>query len=117
MEVRREIEVPSDPEEVWDALTSPERLEEWFANDVELDPRPGGAGVFRWDDGDERHAVVREAEPGERLVLDWDDDGEVEFTLADDADGTLLTVVETSPAWSTALDLQARAFAFGFAHV
>ena len=33
-------------------------------------------------------------------------------TLADDVDGTRLTVVETSPAWTTALDLQASAFAY-----
>ena len=63
MHVEREIVVPESPEELWEALTEPERLEEWFANDVELDPRPGGEGVFRWGDGEERRAVVREAEP------------------------------------------------------
>jgi hypothetical protein len=36
---------------------------------------------------------------------------EVEFTLADDDAGTRLTVVETSPAWTTALGLQASALA------
>src|SRR3954452_21270291 len=57
MQVEREIVFPAPPDEVWEALTEPERLEEWFANDVELDVRPGGEGVFRWDDGEERHAV------------------------------------------------------------
>src|SRR3954453_246391 len=37
MEVEREVTFPSRPDEVWEALTEPERLEEWFANDVELD--------------------------------------------------------------------------------
>src|SRR3954464_1881867 len=50
MEVVREIVVPEEPGEVWESLTNPERLEEWFASDVELDPRPGGEGVFRWGD-------------------------------------------------------------------
>jgi K+-sensing histidine kinase KdpD len=77
-----------------------------------VEPRPGGGASFRWANGEERHAVVREVEPGERLAFDWEDEGEVEFTLADGADGTLLTVVETSPAWTTALDVQAS---FGFA--
>ncbi|HZD87640.1 MAG TPA: SRPBCC domain-containing protein, partial [Gaiellaceae bacterium] len=77
MEVEREIVVPEEPDEVWEALTRPERLEEWFATEAELDARPGGEGVFRWGDGEERHAVVREAEEAERLVLDWDDGGEV----------------------------------------
>ena len=55
---------------------------------------------------------MTEVETEERLSFEWSDEGAVEFTLEDDADGTLLTVVETSPAWSTALDLQASALAF-----
>ena len=39
------------------------------------------------------------------------DEGTVEFTLDDHVDGTRLVVVESSPAWSTALELQASAFA------
>lgn len=111
MEVTREIVFPASPDEVWQALTDPEQLERWFANDVELDPRPGGAGVFRWDDGDVRRATVVVAEPGERLVLDWDEDGEVEFVVEAVEDGTRLLVRETSPEWSTALELRAEALA------
>jgi uncharacterized protein YndB with AHSA1/START domain len=109
--IHREIVLPAPREEVWDALTDPDRLADWFANDVELDLRPGGGATFRWANGEERHATVRAVESEERLALDWDDEeeGEVEFTLADDAGGTRLTVVETAPAWSTALDLQASA--------
>src|SRR3954453_5611314 len=77
VQIEREIVLPASPTEVWEALTEPERLEEWFATEVELDPRPGGEGVFRWGDGEERRALVREAEPGERLVLGWGDDGAV----------------------------------------
>ena len=110
MEITREIDFPVPPEEVWEALTDPEQLEEWFANDVELDPRPGGAGIFRWEDGEERSATVVEAEPGERLVLDWDDDGgEVELVLEETEDGTRLHVRETAPDFSTALELRALA--------
>ena len=58
--IRREIVLPARREDVWEALTDPERLADWFANDV---------------------------------------------------DGTRLTVVETAPAWTTALDLQASALA------
>src|ERR671937_2312709 len=111
VEVRREIDFPVPPDEVWEALTDPDQLEEWFANDVELDARPGGAGVFRWDDGEERHATVREVEPGERLVLDWDDEGEVVFTLEEVPDGTRVCVREVSAEWSTALELRATALA------
>jgi len=109
--IRRAIVLPAGREEVWAALTEPRRLEEWFANDVELDLRPGGEARFSWGNGESRTATVVEVEPEERLAFEWDGEGEVEFTLDDDADGTRLTVVETSPAWTTALDLQACALA------
>ena len=112
MEVTREIVFPVSPDEVWEALTDPEQLEEWFANNVELDVRPGGEGVFRWDDGDERRATVLEVEPCERLLLDWDEEGEVEFTLEEVADGTRLLVRESTPQFATALELRAEALQY-----
>ena len=110
MQIEREIVVPASPDEVWEALTEPERLEEWFATDVELDAEPGGEAIFRWENGEERRAVVREAEPGERLVLDWDDAGEVMLELEEVEGGTRVRVVETAPDWSTALELHALAW-------
>src|SRR5262249_38968092 len=109
--IRKEIVLPAGRDEVWAALTDPRRLEDWFANDVELDLRPGGEARFRWGNGEARPAAGPGVEPEERLAFEWDGEGEVEFTLDDDADGTRLTVVETSPAWTTALDLQASALA------
>ena len=110
MEVTREVVFPAPPDEVWSALTEPERLEEWFATEAELDAQPGGEGVFRWGDGDERRAVVREADPEERLVLDWEDDGQVVLELEEVDGGTRVRVVERSPEWSTALELHALAW-------
>jgi len=106
--IRREIVLDAPREEVWEALTDPERLEDWFANDVELELRPGGGARFRWSNGEERHATVTEVEPGEKLAFEWDDDGEVEFTLADEDEGTRLVVTETEPAWTPALGFQAQ---------
>jgi uncharacterized protein YndB with AHSA1/START domain len=109
MDVRREIVLPTTREDAWEALTEPERLEEWFATDVELDLREGGAAVFRWGDGDVRHAEVLTVEAEERLVLRFEDDGVVDLRLADDDAGTRVLVRETSPEWSTALELSALA--------
>src|SRR4029077_17580466 len=97
MDVRREIVFPAEPAEVWEALTEPERLEDWFATQVELEPRPGGRGGFRWGGGErgrggrgvsrggkgeERRASVEEVDPERLLTLRWEDDGgEVVFTL------------------------------------
>src|SRR3954462_15866647 len=109
--IRKEIVLPATRDDVWEALTDEDRLEDWFANDVELDLRPGGGASFRWSTGEERHATVTEVEPERRLAFDWEVEGTVEFTLDDDVDGSRLVVVESSPAWSTALELQACAFA------
>ena len=109
MEITREIELPAPRDDVWEALTDPERLEEWFANEVELDATPGGRGRFRWANGEERHAVVEQIEPDERLVLRWDDEGRVELQLEETETGTRVLVRETSPEFSAALALHALA--------
>jgi uncharacterized protein YndB with AHSA1/START domain len=109
MDIVREVVLPVTRDEAWQALTDSERLGEWFANDVELDPTPGGTGVFRWDNGEERHAVVEVADEGEALVLRWDDTGLVELLLEDDPNGTLVRVRETAPEWGIALEFEACA--------
>ena len=111
MEVVREVVFDAPPDEVWEALTDPERLEEWFANDVEFDLDRGG--VFRWEDGEVRHAVVEEVEPERRLSIRWWDpsapeESEVTFTLDETEDGTRLVVTETATAeWAWALEAYA----------
>ena len=50
--------------------------------------------------------MVREEE---QLVLRWDDDGVVELTLTDAVGGTAVRVRETTPEWSTALEITALA--------
>ncbi|HWO81974.1 SRPBCC domain-containing protein [Gaiella sp.] len=109
MEVTRTVVLPVTRDEAWEALTEPERLREWFANDVELDVRPGGEGMFRWDNGESRRAVVDEVAEGERLVLRWEDDSRVELELDDAPAGTRVLVRETSPDWGVALELEASA--------
>ena len=70
--IEREVLLPVEPEEAWEAITEPAELEAWFADEVEeLDLRPGGRAAFRWEDG-EREAVVEEVDPGRRLAFRWD---------------------------------------------
>ena len=115
MDVVKELVVPAEPAEVWEELTDPARLEEWFASEVELDLAEG-AGRFRWDNGEERHAVVEEVVEHERLAYTWrDEEGRethVGFTLEEVDQGTRVVVTETAPVaeWGTALELRALAF-------
>jgi len=92
--VERHIELPASPETVWDAL--PDML----ADDVDLDPEPGGALRTHDPDGD-RVGVVIEAVPAERLTFQWTStDGdeppsEVEIELEPSGFGTILHLRET----------------------
>ena len=112
MEIMREIEIAADARTT-SGRPSPRRqqLEEWFANEVELDPRPGGRGVFRWDNGEDARArrSSRSSE-GARIVLRFDDDGIVDLRARAATDGGLASSRsrETAPSWSTALELRAR---------
>jgi uncharacterized protein YndB with AHSA1/START domain len=104
VEVRREVVLPVRRDEVWAALTDPDRLAEWFANEVELELEPGGEGVFRWQSGEVRRAVVEHVEQEHSLSFRWTDEAAnaegttVAFTLEDVPEGTRLTVVESAPA-------------------
>jgi uncharacterized protein YndB with AHSA1/START domain len=89
--VEREIVLPVEADTAWDVACEPDGLREWLAPEVELDLRPGGEGVFRWEDGSLREAVVEEVEPGERVVFHWRSPAD-----ADDPVRGLTTRVEIS---------------------
>lgn len=101
-EIKRELTLPASREEVWEALTEPALIEEWLADEVELDLRAGGEVVFRYEGGEERQGSVEEVVEEERLRIRWRRESWpqtcVEFVLADAAAGTRLVVVESVPA-------------------
>jgi uncharacterized protein YndB with AHSA1/START domain len=103
--VERETVVEASPEEVWEALTDEDRLEEWLAPEVELDPVEGGEIAVR-DGDDQRTGTVETVEDSERFAFTWSRPGEgesfVEFTIEPLPGGTRLTVVET-PIGPTAI--------------
>jgi uncharacterized protein YndB with AHSA1/START domain len=100
--VQREVVLPAGRDEVWDAITRPERLAEWFGGEVEIDPSPRGRVVHRGPDGTVRTGFVLSADRPFRLTFWWrpedtadpDDGTRVEFVLLEHAEGTTLTVTE-----------------------
>ena len=90
--------VKASPEEVWEALTDEDRLEEWLAPDVELDPTEGGEIAVR-DGEEERAGTVETVKEHERFAFTWSRPGEgesfVEFTIEPLPGGSRVTVVET----------------------
>lgn len=95
MEVTREVVLEAPVEEVWDALTDPERLEEWFA-----------------EDGEERQLVVEEVETGRRVAYTWEE-GRVAIELEEAGDGTRVVVTETGePGWNAVFALRSLAYVY-----
>ncbi|WP_173065529.1 SRPBCC domain-containing protein [Phytohabitans houttuyneae] len=57
--IEREIHVDASPEVVYEVVSRPEHLREWWPDDATLDPTPGGVGELVWHgDGPERAMVV-----------------------------------------------------------
>jgi uncharacterized protein YndB with AHSA1/START domain len=102
MNVTREIVLPLDRDDAWDALVD---LESWLAQDSDLELEAGERGTLGMPGGEQRDALVEEVTDGERLVLWWRDaDGprdqpmtRVALTLDEVAGGTLVRVVESAP--------------------
>ncbi len=106
--IEREVELPVAPEAAWEALTDAAWLEQWLADEAEVELRPGGDARFRI--GDERRSgwVEEVSPPGRRsagrLVFWWESgDGEagamsrVALELTRTAGGSRLRVVESRP--------------------
>jgi uncharacterized protein YndB with AHSA1/START domain len=107
-QIERELQLPVSPGEAWDALTDPELLGRWLADEVAFDLRPGGEARFRFGESLRSGWVEAVSSPsadedGEgRLVFWWAQDGEpasrVELELTpSDRGGSVLRVVEARP--------------------
>jgi uncharacterized protein YndB with AHSA1/START domain len=95
--VDRETVLDACPSEVWEAISEESRLEEWLADEVELELVEGGDATFRLPDG-ERRGTVDAIEQERRLAFTWSRPGEppsqVEFRIEAIPEGTRLFVTE-----------------------
>ena len=75
--VRFERTFPHAVPRVWDAITDPDRLAQWFPTTVEFDALDPGAPItfrFAEDRFPAMNGVVREVSPLRRLSFTWGDD-------------------------------------------
>jgi uncharacterized protein YndB with AHSA1/START domain len=97
--IEREIYVDAPPEVVFEVISRPEHLREWWPDEASLDPVPGGVGELVWH-GDGPESVL--AVPMTVLRVDrphlfsfrWAYDVEV----APDPANSLLVTFELTPA-------------------
>ena len=111
LSIEREVLIEAPADIVWRTITEPDQIARWFADKVELDLRPGGAGTLVFEDKAATQPftapfVVVDVEPPRRFTFRWcQPDGEapvagnsvlVEFTLTEEgSDRTRLRVTET----------------------
>jgi uncharacterized protein YndB with AHSA1/START domain len=106
--IEREVQIDAPVETVWSIVTEPRNITRWFADEAEVDLRPGGELVFRFDSGVDGKGVVERVEPPHRFAFRWiSPEPErdmvaaqghyttVEFSLEARGEGTLLRVVES----------------------
>jgi uncharacterized protein YndB with AHSA1/START domain len=95
VEVTREVVLEAPLDEVWEALTDPDQLEEWFS-----------------EDGEERQLVVEEVETRRRVTYTWDE-GRVAIEVEEIDTGTRVVVTETGePGWNAVVALRSLAYAY-----
>jgi len=95
VEVTREVVLEAPLDEVWEAVTDPDQVDEWFS-----------------EDGVERELVVEEVETGRRVDYTWEE-GAVAIELEEVGDGTRVVVTETGePGWNAVFALRSIAYAY-----
>lgn len=106
--IERAMKLSASRSDVWRALTTEDGLAGWWADRVEVDLRPGGTMRFHFG---EKYGIgeaeIEVLEPEHRFAFLWspftledaadypDLRTRVEFTLAEERGGTMLTLRET----------------------
>ncbi len=119
--IEREIHIDASPEVVFEVISSPGHIREWWNADAQLEPVAGATGELAWDDGDTPRAhvtplTVVDAEPPRRFSFRWAYPADealapanallVTFELVPSGSGTTLRLTETGfreQGWDAAI--------------
>ena len=107
--VERQLVIPVARQRVWDAITKPEQMSQWFGDKITMELEPGAPILFQWDEGCPHRGRVEAVEPPDRFAYRWvpfsDPDHAipfeempttlVEFSLEETSEGTRVTVLES----------------------
>jgi uncharacterized protein YndB with AHSA1/START domain len=105
-QIERETVIAAPVERVWEVLTDARHIGQWFAHaGAEVDLRPGGLLVMRWEEHGTYLARIEKVEPHRVFSYRWAHPADeepragnstlVEFTLSPEGNGTRLRVVES----------------------
>lgn len=106
--IEREIRIDAAPEVVFDVVSDPAHVQQWWPDEARYEAEPGSAGEIVFTKAGEKFPVtfqVVDVVPGRRFSFRWTHpEGEqarkgnsflVTFELAPAGDGTLLRMTET----------------------
>jgi uncharacterized protein YndB with AHSA1/START domain len=106
--IEREVLIDAPVEVVWAIVTEPEHIGRWLSDSAEVDLRPGGDLVLRWDQLGTASGTVERVDRPHLFSFRWvtperDRDPSaregyvtlVEFVLRAEGEGTSLRVVES----------------------
>jgi uncharacterized protein YndB with AHSA1/START domain len=104
-QIEREVLIDAPVDVVWSVVTEPEHISGWFSDTVELELRPGGALVLRWEGSYTVQGRVERVEPPHFFSFQWvvgngselaeGNSTLVEFSLVPEGERTRLKVVES----------------------
>jgi uncharacterized protein YndB with AHSA1/START domain len=116
--IDREIQIDAAPEVVYEVISTPEHLREWWPDEAELTPAPGATGTVSFGPDNVVPLTVIEADPPKRFTFRWaygvDEVATaansllVTFDLIPSGAGTLLRFSETGFDESAQTDEQYR---------
>ena len=97
--IQRDVMIAAPPEVVWEVITQPEHVTQWFAERADFEAKPGTNGTMSWEQFGTYEMRVEDADPPRRFSFRWDfKEGSsllVEFTLTEEDGGTRLRLVES----------------------
>ena len=82
--IDREIHINAAPEVVYEVISTPEHLREWWPDDADVDARPGATGFVSFGESKVVPLTVVEADPPRRFSFRWVYD-ETEVVTADNS--------------------------------
>lgn len=106
--IQREIHVDASPDVVFEVISRPEHIQQWWSDEARFEPAPGAPGELVWQDAGTQETMtvpvaIVEVDPPKRFSFRWcfsdrDRKGHsllVTFDLVPSGGGTRILMVET----------------------
>ncbi len=92
--IERELHIAAAPEVVYEVVSRPEHLKEWWPDDADVEPTVGARGTVSFGTDVVENLTVVEADPPRRFAFRWVHEADVEAAL----ENSLLVTFDLSPA-------------------